>query len=110
MKILERIPLLLKSLRENYWHLTVFRIFYKKNYIVVFEDMKDLPHREKMYSAKLTFIKDDGLNEELEVYANAVNMNLLMGSAVMMRDEILCLILHQNTKIERYLIQKRRNY
>lgn len=74
--LLEKIPLLLKSLRENKWHLTVFEITYKKKYIVVFEDMKELPHKDVYYSAKLTFIKDDGSDEELVVFANACRMNI----------------------------------
>jgi hypothetical protein len=74
--LLEKIPLLLKSLRQNNWHLTVFEIFYKKKYIVVFEDMKEFPHKDAYFSVKLTFVKDDGTNEELAVFANACKMNI----------------------------------
>lgn len=74
---LNKIPKLIESLRQHKWHLTVFKISFRQvEYIVIFEDMKDLPHPNKYFVAKLTFIKTDGTNEELIVYANANRMNI----------------------------------
>lgn len=74
--LLEKVPKLIASLRQNDWHVTVFDIFYKMRYIVVFEDTKDFPHPNKYFVAKITFIKTDGTDEELTVYANAQKMDV----------------------------------
>lgn len=75
--LLDRIPKLIDSLRLHKWHLTVFKISFREiEYIVIFEDMQHFPHPDKYFVAKLTFIKNDGTNEELEVYANANRMNI----------------------------------
>jgi len=71
-----KIPELLKSLRDNNWHLTVFEIYYNGcSYIVIFEDAKEIPH-PNYYSVKLTFIKNNGSHEELETFAKANKINI----------------------------------
>ena len=54
---LSNIPILLQSLRENDWYITAFPFsFNGHDYVVVFEDLRELDRGSKYYSVNLTFI------------------------------------------------------
>ena len=54
---LSNIPILLQSLRENDWYITAFPFsFNGHDYVVVFEDLRELARGSKYYSVNLTFI------------------------------------------------------
>lgn len=75
---LSNIPLLLKSLRENDWYITVFPFsFNNQDYIVIFEDLKELDKQIKYFSVNLTFIDLEDTNRQFETLANAYTFNAI---------------------------------
>lgn len=69
---LSNVPLLLKSLRENGWYITAFPFsFNQKEYVVIFEDLREVDKNIKYFSASLTFVDYNDQNHKLETYVNA---------------------------------------
>lgn len=74
--VLANIKTLLKSLRENDWYITAFDFGYNDhNYLVVFEDLRELDSGTKYYAVALTFIDANDENRILRTYANAYKFN-----------------------------------
>lgn len=69
---LSNIPILLKNLRDNAWHITSFLFRYKNiTYIVLFEDLKYLTLQQSNYCVMLTFIDSSNIERTLSVKANS---------------------------------------
>lgn len=67
---------LLASLRKNDWYITAFPFdFYGHNYVVVFEDLREIDMGTKYFAACLTFIDIDNQDRRLETYANSYRFN-----------------------------------
>lgn len=70
------IKTLLTSLRENDWYITAFPFdFYNNNYVVVFEDLREIDKGTKYYAVCLTFIDINNDARRLETYVNAYKFN-----------------------------------
>lgn len=73
---LSNIPILLQSLRENDWYITAFPFsFNRHDYVVVFEDLRELDRGSKYYSVNLTFIDMADEARTFKTYANAYGFN-----------------------------------
>lgn len=74
---MKNILALLNNLRESRWHITSFSFSYNGiNYIVLFEDLANLPLTDNGYLVLLTFIdKSDG-NRILQTKANQYSFQL----------------------------------
>lgn len=73
---LSNIPILLQSLRENDWYITAFPFsFNGHDYVVVFEDLRELDRGSKYYSVNLTFIDMANETRIFKTYANAYGFN-----------------------------------
>lgn len=71
MAPMANISVLLNDLRRTHWHITAFPFHYKKvNYIVIFEDIANLPLVANKYVVLLTFIDRSDENRILQVKAN----------------------------------------
>lgn len=74
---LSNIPVLLKSLRDNDWYITAFSFsFNGHEYVVIFEDLRELSRQIQYFSVNLTFIDYANQNRQLETYANAYKFNI----------------------------------
>ena len=70
--VLANIKNLLESIRENDWYITAFDFqFNGHDYLVVFEDLRELDRGIKYYAVMLTFIDRDDENRILRTYANS---------------------------------------
>lgn len=74
---LSNIRELLKSLRDNDWYITAFDFSYNGyEYVVVFEDLREIDKGTKYYAVMLTFLdKNDG-ERILETYANSYDFQV----------------------------------
>ncbi len=71
MPIINNIGFLKHQLQENGWHMTAFMFTYKNTeYDVLFEDIDNIPKKEKYASVKLTFIDVENPNRKHIVEAN----------------------------------------
>ena len=69
---LSNIKELLKSLRDNDWYITAFDFSYNGyEYVVVFEDLREIDRGTKYYAVMLTFIDKNNERRILETYANS---------------------------------------
>lgn len=67
---------LLASLRENDWYITAFPFnFYNYNYVVVFEDLREIDRGTKYFAVCLTFIDINNEGRRLETYVNSYQFN-----------------------------------
>lgn len=65
------IGILLNCLQNNQWHITAFQFTYKNiQYIVLFEDISNLPLVSNKYIVLLTFIDRNNKNHILQTKAN----------------------------------------
>ena len=70
------IKTLLTSLRENGWYITAFPFnFYNHNYVVVFEDLREIDRGTKYFAVCLTFIDINNEDRRLETYVNSYRFN-----------------------------------
>ena len=73
---LSNIPILLQSLRGNNWYITAFSFsFNGHDYVVVFEDLRELDRGSRYYSVNLTFIDMADEARIFKTYANAYGFN-----------------------------------
>ena len=71
---MQNIKVLLQFLRNNHWHMTSFFFNYKRcQYIVLFEDIKNLDIASEGYDVLLTFIDTNDENRIFSVKANEHN-------------------------------------
>lgn len=71
MAPMANISALLNDLQKTHWHITAFPFHFKKvNYIVIFEDIANLPLVAGKYLVLLTFIDKSDENRKLQVKAN----------------------------------------
>lgn len=69
---LSNIPVLLKSLRDNDWYITAFPFsFNSHEYVVIFEDLRELNKQIPYFSVCLTFVDLHDATHTLETYANS---------------------------------------
>lgn len=74
---LSNIKKLLKSLRDNDWYITAFDFSYNGyEYVVVFEDLREIDRGTKYYAVMLTFIDKNDEERVLETYANAFDFQV----------------------------------
>ena len=74
---LSNIKELLKSLRENDWYITAFEFSYNGyEYVVVFEDLREIDRGTKYYAVMLTFIDKNDEERILETYANSYDFQI----------------------------------
>lgn len=74
---LSNIRKLLKSLRDNDWYITAFDFLYNKyEYVVVFEDLREIDKGTKYYAVMLTFIDKNDEERVLETYANSYDFQV----------------------------------
>lgn len=74
---MQNILALLNNLRETHWHITAFPFTYKnRNYIVLFEDLANLPLVANGYLVLLSFIDRADGNRILRVKANQYSFQL----------------------------------
>ena len=65
---------LLTELRENDWYITAYPFaFGNKEYVVVFEDLRELDKGTQFYGACMTFIDVQNEKRRLETYVNSYN-------------------------------------
>ena len=63
---------LLASLRKNDWYITAFPFsFFNKEYVIIFEDLREIDKGTKYYAVCLTFIDINDESRRFETYANA---------------------------------------
>lgn len=68
---------LLKSLRDNDWYITAFDFaFNGYEYVVVFEDLRELDRGTKYYAVMLTFMDKNDEERILETYANSFDLQI----------------------------------
>ena len=68
---------LLKSMRDKDWYITAFPFsFREKNYVVVFEDLRELGLGTQYYAVNLTFLDKDNPLHVLETYANSYSFQV----------------------------------
>ena len=68
---------LLENLRENGWHITAFPFYYnRKEYIVLFEDLKNIDEKEECYIVRLTFLDREDIHRVLELDANVYRFDI----------------------------------
>lgn len=71
-----KIKTLLAKIRENDWYITAFSFdFYGNEYVVVFEDLREIDRGTKYFAVCLTFIDINNVNHILETYVNAYGFN-----------------------------------
>ena len=74
---LSNIKELLKSLRDNDWYITAFDFSYNGyEYVVVFEDLREIDRGTKYYAVMLTFIDKHDEERVLETYANSFDFQV----------------------------------
>lgn len=74
---LSNIKELLKSLRDNDWYITAFDFSYNGyEYVVVFEDLREIDKGTKYYAVMLTFIDKNDEERVLETYANSYDFQV----------------------------------
>lgn len=74
---LSNIKELLKSLRDNDWYITAFDFSYNGyEYVVVFEDLREIDRGTKYYAVMLTFIDKNDEDRILETYANSYDFQV----------------------------------
>lgn len=74
---MQNILALLNDLRQNHWHITAFPFTYNgKDYIVLFEDLSNLPLVDNGYLVLLTFIDRTDGNHILQTKANAYSFQI----------------------------------
>ncbi|MDE7404049.1 MAG: hypothetical protein K2M81_02975 [Lachnospiraceae bacterium] len=74
---LSNIKELLKNLRENDWYITAFEFSYNGyEYVVVFEDLREIDRGTKYYAVMLTFIDKNDEGRILETYANSYDFQI----------------------------------
>ncbi len=74
---LSNIKELLKSLRDNDWHITAFDFSYNGyEYVVVFEDLREIDRGTKYYAVMLTFMDKNDEERILETYANSYDFQV----------------------------------
>lgn len=74
---LSNIKELLKSLRDNDWYITAFDFSYNGyEYVVVFEDLREIDRGTKYYAVMLTFIDKNDEERILETYANSYDFQV----------------------------------
>ena len=65
---------LLTELRENDWYITAYSFaFGNKEYVVVFEDLRELDKGTQYYAVCMTFIDVNNEKRRLETYVNSYN-------------------------------------
>lgn len=70
--VLENVKKLLDSLRDNDWYITAFNFHYNhRDYVVVFEDLRELDKGSKYFAVMLTFIDKADEKRIFETYANS---------------------------------------
>lgn len=70
--VLSNVRLLLNSLRENDWYITAFDFnFNNHDYVVVFEDLREIDKGDEYYAVLLTFIDKADNTRILSTYANS---------------------------------------
>lgn len=70
--VLSNVKQLLQSLRNNDWYITAFQFcFNNHNYVVVFEDLRELNRGTQYYAVMLTFIDINNEERIFETYANS---------------------------------------
>ena len=73
---LSNIPILLQSLRKNDWYITAFPFaFNGHDYVVVFEDLKELNEQVEYFSVSLTFIDLNDTTRQFKTFANALKLD-----------------------------------
>lgn len=74
---LSNVKELLKSLRDNDWYITAFDFSYNGyEYVVVFEDLREIDRGTKYYAVMLTFIDKNDEERVLETYANSFDFQV----------------------------------
>ncbi len=74
---LSNIKELLKSLRDNDWYITAFDFSYNGyEYVVVFEDLREIDRGTKYYAVMLTFMDKNDEERILETYANSYDFQV----------------------------------
>lgn len=74
---LSNVKELLKSLRDNDWYITAFDFSYNGyEYVVVFEDLREIDRGTKYYAVMLTFIDKHDEERVLETYANSFDFQV----------------------------------
>lgn len=74
---LSNVKELLKSLRDNNWYITAFDFSYNGyEYVVVFEDLREIDRGTKYYAVMLTFIDKNDEERVLETYANSFDFQV----------------------------------
>lgn len=74
---LSNVKELLKSLRDNDWYITAFDFSYNGyEYVVVFEDLREIDRGTKYYAVMLTFIDKNDEERILETYANSFDFQV----------------------------------
>lgn len=74
---LSNVKELLKSLRDNDWYITAFDFSYNGyEYVVVFEDLREIDRGTKYYAVMLTFIDKRDEERVLETYANSFDFQV----------------------------------
>lgn len=77
MERIINIEILLQYLKANHWHITAFYFRYEgKEYIVLFEDIENLPLAEGEYPVYLTFIDKNDEDRILQVKANRIGFKI----------------------------------
>ena len=70
------IKTLLNKIRENNWYITAFPFAFCGNeYVVVFEDLREIDRGTKYFAVCLTFIDINDENRRLETYVNSYRFN-----------------------------------
>lgn len=73
---LTNIKLLLQELRNNDWYITSFEFTYNgHDYVVVFEDLREVDRGTKLYAVNLTFIDVADDDRVFSTYANSYNFS-----------------------------------
>lgn len=74
---LSNVKELLKSLRDNDWYITAFDFSYNGyEYVVVFEDLREIDRGTKYYAVMLTFIDKNDEERILETYVNSFDFQV----------------------------------
>ncbi len=67
----------MKSLRDNDWYITAFDFSYNGyEYVVVFEDLREIDRGTKYYAVMLTFMDKNDEERILETYANSYDFQV----------------------------------
>lgn len=70
------IKILLTKIRENDWYITAFPfVFFGNEYVVVFEDLREIDRGTRYYAVCLNFIDVNNENHRLETYVNSYGFN-----------------------------------